>query len=54
MENTPVFFKIAPDMDEEQIRDIALMSLANNIDGLIISNSTTDRPKMTLNSNSKR
>ena len=31
-------------MDEEQIRDIALMSLANNIDGLIISNSTIDRP----------
>ena len=36
-------------MDEEQIRDIALMSLANNIDGLVISNSTLDRPN-TLNS----
>ena len=44
LENTPIFFKIAPDMNEEQIRDIALMSLANNIDGLIISNSTVDRP----------
>jgi dihydroorotate dehydrogenase len=44
LEKTPIFFKIAPDMDEEQIRDIALMSLANNIDGLIISNSTIDRP----------
>ena len=44
LENTPIFFKIAPDMDEEQIRDIALMSLANNVDGLIISNSTIDRP----------
>ena len=44
LENTPIFFKIAPDMDEEQIRDIALMSLANNIDGLVISNSTIDRP----------
>jgi len=32
-------------MNEEQIRDIALMSLANNIDGLVISNSTIDRPK---------
>lgn len=52
LNNTPIFFKIAPDMDEEQIRDIALMSLANNIDGLIISNSTIDRPK-TLNSNFK-
>ena len=49
---TPIFFKIAPDMDEEQIRDIALMSLANNIDGLIISNSTIDRPKV-LTSNYK-
>ena len=44
LENTPIFFKISPDLSEEQIRDLALMSLANNIDGLIISNSTTDRP----------
>ena len=40
-------------MEEEQIRDIALISLANNIDGLIISNSTTERPK-TLKSNYKK
>ena len=44
LENTPIFFKISPDLDEEQIRDIALISLANNIDGLIISNSSIDRP----------
>ncbi len=50
LENTPIFFKIAPDIDEEQIRDIALISLANNIDGLVISNSTTERPD-TLKSN---
>ena len=43
LEKIPIFYKIAPDMNEEQIRDIALMSLANNIDGLIISNSTVDR-----------
>ena len=43
LEKTPIFYKIAPDMNEEQIRDIALMSLANNIDGLIISNSTVER-----------
>ena len=30
-------------MNEEQMRDIALISLSNNIDGLIISNSTLDR-----------
>ena len=52
LENKPIFFKIAPDMDEEQIRDIALMSLANNIDGLIISNSSIKRPS-TLKSNFK-
>ena len=49
---TPIFFKIAPDMNGEQIRDIALMSLANNIDGLVIANSTIDRPNI-LNSQYK-
>ena len=44
LNSTPVFFKISPDMNEEQLRDIALMSLANNIDGLVISNSTIERP----------
>lgn len=44
LNSKPIFFKISPDLDEEQIRDIALMSLANNIDGLIISNSTIERP----------
>ena len=43
LKNTPIFFKISPDMNEEQMRDIALISLSNNIDGLIISNSTLDR-----------
>ena len=52
LNNVPIFFKISPDLEEEQIRDIALMSLANNIDGLIISNSTTDRPSL-LKSNFK-
>jgi len=45
LENIPIFFKISPDLNEEQIRDIALMSLANNVDGLVLSNSTLDRPK---------
>ena len=44
LENIPIFFKISPDLNDEQIRDIALMSLANNIDGLVLSNSTLDRP----------
>ncbi len=48
----PIFIKISPDLDDEQLRDIALMSLANNIDGLIISNSTIKRPN-SLNSSNK-
>ena len=44
MNNKPIFIKISPDLEDEQLRDIALMSLANNINGLIISNSTLKRP----------
>ena len=46
-----VLFKIDPDMDEEQLRDIALMSLALGVDGLIISNSTIDRPSTLISPN---
>ena len=49
----PIFLKISPDLDDEQLRDIALISLANNISGLIISNSTTERPKTLISSNKK-
>ena len=41
----PIFIKIAPDINDEQARDIALSSLALGIDGIIISNSTLDRPE---------
>ncbi len=41
----PLLIKISPDLNEEQLRDIALISLANNIDGLIISNTSISRPK---------
>ena len=44
LSNKPIFIKISPDLDDEQLRDIALMSLANNVKGLIISNSTIKRP----------
>ena len=47
----PVFVKISPDLNEDQLRDIALISLANNVDGLILTNTTTDRPKNLLSSN---
>ena len=49
----PIFIKISPDLDENQLRDIALISLANNIDGLILTNTTTERLN-TLISNNKR
>ena len=39
----PILLKISPDLNEDQLRDIALISLANNIDGLILTNSTIKR-----------
>ncbi len=47
----PVFIKISPDLNEDQLRDIALISLANNIDGLILTNTTTFRPNNLLSKN---
>ncbi len=41
--NKPILIKISPDLNEDQLRDIALISLANNIDGLILTNSTIKR-----------
>ncbi len=48
----PIFIKISPDLNEDQLRDIALFSLANNIDGLILTNTTVQRPEY-LKSNNK-
>lgn len=39
----PLLIKISPDLDYEQKRDIALTSLAQGIDGIIISNTTLSR-----------
>tara|TARA_B100000900_G_scaffold278387_1_gene238070 strand:+ start:167 stop:1222 length:1056 start_codon:yes stop_codon:yes gene_type:complete len=39
----PILIKISPDLNEDQLRDLALISLANNIDGLILTNSTIKR-----------
>ncbi len=47
----PIFIKISPDLNEDQLRDIALISLANNIDGLILTNSTTNRPVNLISNN---
>ncbi|NKN34947.1 quinone-dependent dihydroorotate dehydrogenase [Agrobacterium sp. a22-2] len=39
----PVFLKIAPDLTEEGMDDIAAEALAHNLDGLIVSNTTLSR-----------
>lgn len=43
----PVFLKIAPDLTEEGMDDIAEVALAHNLDGLIVSNTTLSRDALT-------
>lgn len=40
----PVFLKIAPDLDDRDIDDIAAVALASGIEGMIVSNTTLARP----------
>ncbi len=40
----PVFLKVAPDLDESAVRDIAELALAHQLDALIVSNTTLARP----------
>jgi len=40
----PLLAKVGPDLDETQMRDIAEVALATGIDGLIVGNTTIDRP----------
>ncbi len=41
--DTPVLVKIAPDLSEKELQDIADVALASKIDGLIVSNTTIDK-----------
>jgi dihydroorotate dehydrogenase len=41
---TPLLIKIAPDLSLAELDDIVGVALARNIDGLVISNTTTARP----------
>jgi dihydroorotate dehydrogenase len=41
--NTPILLKIAPDLEFEQQKNIAKIVIDNNIDGIIISNTTIGR-----------
>lgn len=41
----PLFLKVAPDIDETAVQDIAGAALAARLDGLIVSNTTIGRPE---------
>ena len=45
----PIFLKIAPDMTEEQLKEIAEIVQQTKTDGIIISNTTIDRSKLKSN-----
>jgi len=40
----PLFLKVAPDLDDVAVRDIAELVIANELDALIVSNTTLQRP----------
>ena len=40
----PILAKVGPDLGDHELRDIAEVALKNGIDGLIIGNTTLDRP----------
>jgi len=40
----PFFLKVAPDLDETAVRDIAELAIAHCLDALIVSNTTLQRP----------
>lgn len=42
----PVFLKVAPDLDSEQIDGIVRSATANGIDALIVGNTTVSRPSL--------
>ncbi|MEM7427883.1 MAG: quinone-dependent dihydroorotate dehydrogenase [Pseudomonadota bacterium] len=42
----PMLLKIAPDLDDDAIADIAGVVAAHQVDGVIISNTTTSRPAL--------
>ena len=44
----PVLVKIAPDLADETLADVAAMALAGRMDGLIVSNTTIARPPSLL------
>ena len=45
----PLLLKIAPDLADEDVKDIAELLLAKQLDGCIVSNTTVDRPETLMN-----
>ena len=42
----PLFLKVAPDLDLQEIDDIARIAIERRIDGLIVGNTTVSRPEL--------
>jgi dihydroorotate dehydrogenase len=49
----PLVVKIAPDLDEAALADVASIALATKIDGLIVSNTTITRPATLKSANAR-
>jgi dihydroorotate dehydrogenase len=44
--STPIFLKVAPDLDAQAIDDIARVAIERGVDALIIANTTVSRPPL--------
>jgi dihydroorotate dehydrogenase len=42
----PLLIKIAPDLDDDALEDIAVVALRSGVDGVIVSNTTISRPPL--------
>jgi dihydroorotate dehydrogenase len=47
----PIFLKIAPDLEREQVDDVIALAHEINLEGLVISNTTIDRTGLLTNKN---
>ncbi|KDN50839.1 hypothetical protein K437DRAFT_233471 [Tilletiaria anomala UBC 951] len=48
---TPLLVKIAPDLDEVQLQDVADAVMESGVDGIIVSNTTIQRPTSLISTN---
>src|SRR3546814_18700052 len=45
-DRTPIFLKVAPDLEPADVEDIAAACIDHRIDALIVSNTTISRPSL--------